>query len=386
MNKCFIFLVVFVCSFSTHTMAKCIYRQGLNQSDIVCDEENDTVIGDFKDNLISGSIGNDTLDGYSGNDVIDGGMGNDTLTGGSGNDTFFFDIYGDNITPEPIDDTIKDFGNGTDKIELNTYYQNGLVLSNQKTDSNGKYYILSNESKKFSVKIYSNNLTFNSLGIKYHNYDIRAIPQNLRTQYQLNELIGKDAATDKTYTQYALTKHGIPLFATNNVTTSQIAAHIREINYFFDKIYYNSKDDLLNFLKNRKLVIFLRYGSYGTVITINNNQNIAVRSVRSSNATGYITIHEIGHALSRIPLRNLSDEFVQEHKDVFLSEGSKFLNTTDTYAAKNVQEFWAEIVRYALGHRNFAYFIKTKDGKKQTLKEFSPISYELVKKYIHGLP
>ena len=91
----------------------------------------DTLAGDLRDNIINGRAGADTLYGgpgggddsmYGGNgddrmfggmgdDTLSGGAGEDTLSGGPGDDTFVF-------MPDGGDDTITDFTDGDDTIDL----------------------------------------------------------------------------------------------------------------------------------------------------------------------------------------------------------------------------------------------------------------------------
>jgi Ca2+-binding RTX toxin-like protein len=75
--------------------------------------------GDGNDSLIGGS-GNDTLSGQNGNDSLTGGLGNDILSGGASVDTFVF-------ARTQGADTINDFTNGTDKIDLKAF---GITFSN----------------------------------------------------------------------------------------------------------------------------------------------------------------------------------------------------------------------------------------------------------------
>ena len=69
--------------------------------------------GDGNDSLYGGA-GNDILDGDGGADLLRGGRENDTLSGGAGDDTFFF-------APGGGDDTVLDFGNGEDHIDLTSF-------------------------------------------------------------------------------------------------------------------------------------------------------------------------------------------------------------------------------------------------------------------------
>ena len=94
----------------------------------------DTLAGDLRDNTLMGRAGDDTLYGgpgggddsmYGGNgddrifggigdDLIAGGAGDDTLSGGPDDDTFVF-------APGGGDDTIMDFENRDDRIDLSAF-------------------------------------------------------------------------------------------------------------------------------------------------------------------------------------------------------------------------------------------------------------------------
>ena len=84
---------------------------------------------------INGGLGNDTLEGGKGNDTLDGGLGvlgDDELTGGLGEDRFVFkDVFGD--------DTITDFVNGSDKIEVLGLMSSQLkeVIDNRTLNADG---------------------------------------------------------------------------------------------------------------------------------------------------------------------------------------------------------------------------------------------------------
>ena len=93
----------------------------LGGDDIVFSEEgDDTIYGGEGDDWLVGGEGADTIEGgadddriYGGEgaDTITGGTGDDTLTGGAGEDTFVFSSGDGN-------DTVTDFENGTDTIDL----------------------------------------------------------------------------------------------------------------------------------------------------------------------------------------------------------------------------------------------------------------------------
>ena len=81
----------------------------------------DTLYGGAGNDVLHGSGGSDTLYGGAGDDTLDGGAGLDTLYGGDGDDEFALDIHGliqGHITDDSHADTIKDFGNGNDKIHI----------------------------------------------------------------------------------------------------------------------------------------------------------------------------------------------------------------------------------------------------------------------------
>ena len=126
-------------------------------------EGNDWIRGDAGDDSITGGAGNDTIGGNAGNDTIDGGAGNDYLYGGEGDDV----IYGgtgedridggegddilrgaaDNDTDTDVDtfvfeeghgdDTIADFTDGTDLIDLSDLGIRNFAALTIADDANG---------------------------------------------------------------------------------------------------------------------------------------------------------------------------------------------------------------------------------------------------------
>ena len=78
------------------------------------DGGDDLLTGGTGDDRLYGGKGNDTLEGGPGNDQLWGGPDIDMLDGGEGDDTFFIAAGGGN-------DTILDFGNGEDKIDLTAF-------------------------------------------------------------------------------------------------------------------------------------------------------------------------------------------------------------------------------------------------------------------------
>ncbi len=93
----------------------------LGGHDIVFAEEgDDTIYGGGGDDWLVGGEGADTIEGGADDDDIYGGEGDDTLTGGTGDDTLTGGEGADTFVFASGDgkDTITDFENGTDKIDL----------------------------------------------------------------------------------------------------------------------------------------------------------------------------------------------------------------------------------------------------------------------------
>ena len=87
---------------------------GNGAEEIRGDRGDDTITGNGGDDRLRGEKGNDILNAGAGNDRLKGGAGDDILTGGSGNDRFIFDLRGGN-------DTVKDFGNGSDRLDFSNF-------------------------------------------------------------------------------------------------------------------------------------------------------------------------------------------------------------------------------------------------------------------------
>ena len=96
----------------------------------------DIVFGNAVANVLNGNVGadnlwglggNDTLDGGADNDCLGGGAGIDTLTGGAGNDTFFYFLTTDSGTTALTRDTITDFQDTLDLINLKGIETNSNV-------------------------------------------------------------------------------------------------------------------------------------------------------------------------------------------------------------------------------------------------------------------
>ena len=87
-------------------------QTGTSGSDIINGSEGDDVLTGLRGNdVLNGGDGNDILSGGKGSDTLNGSLGNDTLVGGGGKDVF---VLGAGLGG----DTISDFGNGQDTIQL----------------------------------------------------------------------------------------------------------------------------------------------------------------------------------------------------------------------------------------------------------------------------
>ena len=79
----------------------------------------DVLYGGEGGDILKGGPGADTLQSGSGDDMLEGGAGADTMDGGIGFDTFIFDL-GHGM------DTITDFRNGQDLIDISAFGLSGL--------------------------------------------------------------------------------------------------------------------------------------------------------------------------------------------------------------------------------------------------------------------
>lgn len=95
---------------------------------------NDILRGGQDDDDLNGGEGGDQLFGDRGNDELQGGLGIDHVTGGEGRDEFSFD-QGDalivNETSFANIDTILDYADGTDRIELDFDVDQVLTVTGQ---------------------------------------------------------------------------------------------------------------------------------------------------------------------------------------------------------------------------------------------------------------
>lgn len=79
---------------------------------------NDDLSGGDENDLLMGQVGNDDVSGDEGDDRLSGGLGRDTLTGDEGQDTFVFATLAHSGITTVSSDTIRDFIQGEDVIDL----------------------------------------------------------------------------------------------------------------------------------------------------------------------------------------------------------------------------------------------------------------------------
>lgn len=143
--------------------------------------------------IINGTDSNDVLNGRGGDDIIDGGFSTDNLFGGQGDDTFSFsaledssinssDLNNESLTYSTID-TIHDFTQGEDQIDLSALGFDGIV--------EGDGYVLDDNDD--GIIDYNDNDT-NILG--YHNDGLgNTIIEDSNSDFAI-KLIGEYDLTD----------------------------------------------------------------------------------------------------------------------------------------------------------------------------------------------
>jgi Ca2+-binding RTX toxin-like protein len=91
---------------------------------------NNRITGNDGANLLDGSTGNDTLLGGKGDDSLIGGLGMDQLSGGDGADVFVFKSANETANTLATADTIADFIQGQDRINLSTIDASASINGN----------------------------------------------------------------------------------------------------------------------------------------------------------------------------------------------------------------------------------------------------------------
>ena len=104
---------------------------------------NDIISGGEGNDWLFGADGDDRLVGSSGNDILAGGDGSDKLTGASGKDIFIFTASEFGTTKLGEHDTITDFKQGEDKIDISALFAVGTfagIKAGQLTGNAGSIY------------------------------------------------------------------------------------------------------------------------------------------------------------------------------------------------------------------------------------------------------
>ncbi|MFK7835890.1 MAG: DUF4214 domain-containing protein [Sulfitobacter sp.] len=103
---------------------------GSDSIDGTANEVGNVLNGNSGNNALNGLAGDDTIIGGLGNDTIDGGTGDDLMTGGSGADRFIINALSG-------DDTITDFVEGTDVLDLSAFSQSQIDVQDVSEDEDG---------------------------------------------------------------------------------------------------------------------------------------------------------------------------------------------------------------------------------------------------------
>ena len=108
---------------------------GANGTDFITGGDGDDILeGHGGNDLLSGDQGDDLISGHDGSDTIRGGQGDDVIIGGQGDDHLYGDGLSDGegtdkdtfvYTQDGGHDTIYDFTNGEDKIDLTAFDRAG---------------------------------------------------------------------------------------------------------------------------------------------------------------------------------------------------------------------------------------------------------------------
>jgi len=123
---------------------------------------NDLMYADAGNDVLNGGIGHDYIMGCAGEDELNGGFGNDTLiggyhadslTGGMGSDTFKFNTIFDSHTAYGVD-TIEDFQDGVDFINLANLQANGIDdISDLSITNDGVNTTVSANANNFEIEL-----------------------------------------------------------------------------------------------------------------------------------------------------------------------------------------------------------------------------------------
>ena len=108
-----------------------VMKGGSGKDVLEGEKGNDRLSGGGGNDELFGGAGKDQLNGSNGNDQIDGGRGSDNVKGGRGKDVFV-------LSTGAGSDTIRDFKNGQDKLQVS-----GISFSDLSIESQGKNTVIS---------------------------------------------------------------------------------------------------------------------------------------------------------------------------------------------------------------------------------------------------
>ncbi len=123
--------------------------QLISFENIIASKFSDSLYGTSSNNTIEGGAGIDYISGLGGNDILIGGTGNDTLNGGLGSDIFKFYLNDDF-------DTIEDFTDGLDKIDISAWGLTGFADLNIVTNSASTMITALNVGTQITVSTFGN--------------------------------------------------------------------------------------------------------------------------------------------------------------------------------------------------------------------------------------
>jgi Ca2+-binding RTX toxin-like protein len=131
-------------------LAKDINGSHYTNDIIYAKEGNDIINANGGDDTLYGGSGDDRLYGHQGNDTLVGGTGADILNGGYGNDSFnFLSLEDSSIN---VTDTIEDFEQGSDKINLSQIEESLSFESFEFVVENG-HTIIKDKNSDFAIDL-----------------------------------------------------------------------------------------------------------------------------------------------------------------------------------------------------------------------------------------
>ena len=119
--------------------------------DVFFSQGNNTLNGGDDDDTLVDGLGDDTLLGGNGADILTTGAGNDYLVGGNGADIFEIDAGSEFTFTGSGHDTIADFGNGNDRLDLSGFDFDNFNQLNL-VEQNGSTFIFIDENTSIQLQ------------------------------------------------------------------------------------------------------------------------------------------------------------------------------------------------------------------------------------------